>query len=107
MGNFLARLILDLAILLLIVASVLEVYVDVSGRQMPEFLPVPLANLPPSQPATALATLGVLGLALGSLVASPLPGGRVFVGVIAVIAFLFAGGFLVGGDDPEGSGYHG
>lgn len=103
------RLILDAAIVMLIVASIVEVYADVSSSPLPEFLPAPLSGLPPCDPATALATGGVGGLLLGVLLTlDPLPGGRLFVGVIALVAFLFSGGFIVGGeDDPEGSGYHG
>jgi len=106
--SFLARVILDVSILSLIVASIVEVYADVRQSAMPEFLPAPLSSLPPSHPATALATAGVAGLSLGILLTlDPLPGGRLFVGTIAVIAFLFSGGFIVGGEDHEGSGYHG
>lgn len=108
MVSFVARMILDLSILVLIVASIVEVYADVRDSRMPEFLPAPLSGLPPCDPATALATGGVLGLVVGSLLTlNPLPGGRLFVGTIAVIAFLFAGGFIVGGEEPEGSGFHG
>jgi hypothetical protein len=106
--SFMARVVLDLSILSLIVASIVEVYADVREKAMPEFLPSPLSNLPPCHPATALATAGVVGLALGIVMTlNPLPGGRLFVGVIAVIAFLFSGGFIVGEEDRDGSGYHG
>ena len=107
--SFVVRVVMDLSILLLIVASIVEVYADVRGSEMPEFLPAPLSGLPSCHPATALATAGVVGLAIGVLMAlNQLPGGRMFVGVIAVIAFLFSGGFIVGSsEDPDGSGYHG
>ena len=109
MGNSqLARSVLDLSILLLIVASIVEVYADVRGGRLPEFLPAPLSGLPSSHPATVLALAGVIGVALGTLLSlRPLPGGRLFVGAIAVVGFLFSGGFIVGTDDHEGGGYHG
>jgi hypothetical protein len=102
------RLLLDGSIALVIVASIVEVYADVSSGPVPEFLPAPLSGLPPCDPATALATAGGGGLVLGvALTLNPLPGGRLLVGVIAVIAFLFSGGFIVGSEETDGGSYHG
>jgi hypothetical protein len=37
------------------------------------------------------------------VMANPLPGGRVVVGVVAVVAFLFSGGYLISGSEAEDS----
>ena len=100
MVSFAARIFLDAAIVVLILASIVEVVVDVRGIQTPQFLPRALAEQPPSEPATALGALGVGLLAFGTIVemglfTGALPGGRVLIGSIAVLAFLFAGGFVV------------
>lgn len=98
------RILLDGAIVALILSSLTEVYVDVSGREVPAFLPSRLAALPPSEPATALSLAGVgllaLGVVLELAVAGEVPSGRLLVGFIALVSFLFAGGFVVSdGDD--------
>jgi len=105
--SFAVRIMLDLSIVMVIFGSLVEVASDVRSSPMPEFLPWPLSALPPCHPATALALGGTVGMLLGVILAGPLPGGRVFVGVIALIAFLFAGGFIVGDSDSTDGGYHG
>lgn len=90
---------MTVGIVLLIVGSLVEVGLDVSGRASPTFLPEPLSGLPPTDAATALGVGGMALLVMGlvlTMLSNPLPGGRLIVGVIAVIAFLFAGGFVVG-----------
>ncbi|RXK47296.1 hypothetical protein [Halorientalis pallida] len=109
--SFFARVLLDLAIVSLILASIVEVIVDVRGMDTPEFLPSTLAGLSPSEPATALGVGGIALLVLGIVIEmglfGPLPGGRFLVGTIAVLAFLLTGGFLIGEDEEDGSGYGG
>ncbi|MFB6084805.1 MAG: hypothetical protein ABEJ94_11240 [Halorientalis sp.] len=105
-----ARVLLDAAIVSLILASIVEVIVDVREIDTPEFLPSVLAELSPSEPATALGVGGivvlVLGIAVEMVLVGPLPGGRFLVGAIAILGFLFTGGFLIGGEE-DGSGYGG
>ncbi|WP_157525965.1 hypothetical protein [Halorientalis sp. IM1011] len=109
-NNIIARVLLDVAIVALILASLVEVIVDVRGMDTPEFLPSVLAGLSPSEPATALGVGGIALLVLGIVVemalVGPLPGGRFLVGTIAILGFLLTGGFLIGGED-DGSGYSG
>lgn len=105
--SFAVRVLLDVSIAMLIFGSLVEVVADVRQSGLPEFLPTPLSNLPPSDPATILALGGVAGLVVGVLLTGPLPGGRVFVGFIAIIAFLFSSGFFVGGDNSEEGSTHG
>lgn len=94
--SIIARVILDLSIVLLILGSIVELVVDLRGMETSEFLPEPLSEYPPSHPAMALATAGVVGLLLGTLLElNPLPGGRIVVGTIGIVAFLFAGGFVL------------
>jgi hypothetical protein len=94
--GFVARLVLDLSIILLILASIVEVVVDYRGLNIDVSLPDRLATMPSSEPATALAAGGVVLLVLGVLLTlSPLPGGRLVTGIIALIAFLFMGGFVI------------
>jgi hypothetical protein len=95
------RVILDLSLVSLVVASITEVAADVRGKPMPQFLSGTLGDLPSSHPATVLGLLGVLGVVLGVLyefLLYGLPGGRFIVGIIAIVAFLFAGGYLINGD---------
>ncbi|WP_336001625.1 hypothetical protein [Halorientalis halophila] len=97
-NSLIGGLLLNAAIVALILASIVEVIVDVREMDAPRFLPHRLADLPPSEPATALGAAGV-GLLVVGLVAemavNPLPGGHLFVGLIAIVAFLFSGGFVV------------
>lgn len=106
-----ARVLLDAAIVALILASIVEVIIDVRGIDTPEFLPSTLAGLSPSEPATALGVGGIAVLVLGIVVemalVGPLPGGRFLVGTIAVLAFLLTGGFLIGEEEEDSSGYGG
>lgn len=89
---------------LLILASILELIVDVRGMDLPEFLPDALADLPPSDPVTALGLGGVLLVLLGTLLnLDPLPGGRLLVAVISLLAFLLAGGFVFGSGEGAGN----
>ena len=89
---------------LLILASILELVADVGGMDLPEFLPAALSDLPPSDPVTALGLGGVLLVALGTLLnLDPLPGGRLLVAVVSLLAFLLAGGFLFGSGEEAGS----
>ncbi|WP_247005900.1 hypothetical protein [Halorientalis litorea] len=106
-----ARILLDASIVLLIVASLVEVYIDVSDRSPSSFLPPVLARYPPSEPATAIALGGgvvfVLGFAVelavayGARGAIVPPGGRILIFLLALVSFLFAGGFVVDEDDAE------
>lgn len=94
------KILMSVGIVLLIVGAVLEVAADVRGAEGPRFLPAPLADLPSTHPATAFGVAGVAALVLGflvemALVSGQLPGGRFVVGLIAVVAFLFAGGYVV------------
>jgi len=103
--NAIAGWLMNISLVLLILGSIVEVAVDIGDMDTPEFLPAPLSGLPPSHPATALATVGIVVLLAGiglEMSAHPLPGGRVVVGVIAVIAFLFAGGFVFSGEEADG-----
>ena len=93
------KVLMTAGIVLLIVASLVEVAADVRGSGMPEFLPAPLSGLPSSHPATALGVAGVAAMVIGfvlEIVSNPLPGGRVIVGSIAVLAFLLSGGYVAG-----------
>jgi hypothetical protein len=105
-----ARVLLDAAIVSLILASIVEVIVDVRDMDTPTFLPAPLARLSPSEPATAFGVGGIAMLVLGIVIEmglfGPLPGGRFLVGTIAVLAFLLTGGFLIG-EEEDSSGYGG
>lgn len=105
-----ARVLLDAAIVSLILASIVEVVVDVRGMNPPTFLPSSLAKLSPSEPATAFGVGGIAMLVLGIVIEmglfGPLPGGRFLVGTIAVLAFLLTGGFLID-EDEDSSGYSG
>lgn len=104
-----ARVLLDASIVTLILASIVEVIVDVRGMDTPQFLPAVLSGLSPSEPATALGVGGIAMLVLGMIVemiSAPLPGGRFLIGLIAIIAFLLTGGFLFG-EEEEGGGYGG
>jgi hypothetical protein len=105
--SFAVRVLLDASIAALIVGSLVEVAADVRQSGLPEFLPTPLSNLPPCDPATVLALGGLVGLAVGVLLTGPLPGGRVFVGFIAIVAFLFSSGFFIGGNTSEEGSTHG
>jgi hypothetical protein len=99
--SFVGRVVIDLSLVFLVVASIVEVAADVRDRPMPQFLSGGLANLPSSHPATVLGLLGVLGVVLGvayEFLFHGLPGGRFVVGLVAIVAFLFAGGYLIGGD---------
>lgn len=106
-----ARILLDASIVLLIAASLVEVYIDVSDRSPSSFLPPVLARYPPSEPATAIALGGgvvfVLGFAVelavayGARGAIVPPGGRILIFLLALVSFLFAGGFVVDEDDAE------
>lgn len=93
------ELAMKLGIALLIVGSLVEVVLDVGDRASPTFLPAPLSGLPPTDVATALGGGGfailLLGVA-GRMATGPLPGGHLLIGLIATVAFLFAGGFVVG-----------
>lgn len=105
-----ARVLLDAAIVSLILASIVEVIIDVRGIQTPKFLPAALAGLSPSEPATALGVGGIVLLVLGlviEMISGPLPGGRFLIGTIAILAFLLTGGFIIGDDEEEGGGYSG
>ncbi|MFD1587931.1 hypothetical protein ACFR9U_13160 [Halorientalis brevis] len=91
------KVLMTAGIVLLIAASLVEVAADVRGSGMPEFLPAPLSGLPSSHPATALGVAGFGALVIGFLlqiISNPLPGGRVIVGSIAVLAFLLSGGYV-------------
>jgi acid phosphatase family membrane protein YuiD len=99
--SFAARVIIDLSLVFLVVASVIEVAADVRDTPMPQFLSGTLGSLPSSHPATVLGLLGVLGVVLGvvyEVLFFGLPGGRFVVGAVAIVAFLFAGGYLISGD---------
>lgn len=102
MVELVSRVLLDTGIVSLILASIVQVYADVSGKPMPAFLPPALARLRTAEPATALALAGLSLFVLGFLVEMVLtglaPGGRIVVGLIAVISFLFAGGFVLSED---------
>lgn len=105
-----ARILLDASIILLIVASLAEVYIDVSDRTPSSFLPPVLARYPPSEPATAIALGGGVAFVLGFTVelaaaygargAIIPPGGRILIFLLALVSFLFAGGFVVS-DETE------
>jgi len=86
-------------IVLLIVASIVEVAADVRDSGMPQFLPAPLSGFPSSHPATAVAVAGLAAFLIGfvlEIVSRPLPGGHLIVGSIAALAFLLSGGFVGG-----------
>lgn len=103
-----ARLLLDGSIVLLVLASIVEVIVDVRGTETSSFLPAPLSGFPSSDPATALATAGFVGLVLGVLLTlNPLPGGRLIVGFVSLLAFLFAGGYVISDESASGGGLDG
>ncbi|WP_299269762.1 hypothetical protein [Halorientalis sp.] len=108
--SMVARVLLDAAIVALILASVVEVIVDVRGMDTPTFLPGRLAELSPSEPATALGVGGTAMLIFGIIIEmglfGPLPGGRFLVGTIAVLGFLLTGGFLIT-EEEDSSGYSG
>lgn len=94
------KLLMSAGIALLILASVVEVVVDLRDVDSPHFLPDVLAAQPPSEPATALGAAGMGALVIGLLaemlvLSNPLPGGRVLVGLIACLGFLLVGGYLV------------
>lgn len=100
------KILMSLGIVLLILGSITEVAIDVGDMNAPEFLPAPLSELPSSHPATALAVGGIAALVVGLVVemgamGNPLPGGRIIVAVVAVVAFLFAGGYVIGGSEAE------
>jgi len=97
--SLIGRILIDLSLVLLVVASVVEVAADVRDGPMPRFLSGWLASLPPSDPATVLGLLGILGVLLGvvyEFLFFSLPGGRLVIGLVAIVAFLFAGGFVIG-----------
>jgi hypothetical protein len=99
--SLIGRVVLDLSLLALVVASIVEVAADVRDKPMPRFLSGALGALPPSDPATVLGLLGIGGFLLGvayEFLLYGLPGGRFIVGIIAIVAFLFAGGYLINGD---------
>ena len=99
--SLVGRVVLDLSLVSLVVASIIEVAADVRGKPMPRFLSGTLGNLPSSHPATVLGLLGILGVLLGvayEFLLYGLPGGRFIVGIIAIVAFLFAGGYLISGE---------
>jgi len=107
--SIVARIMLDLSIVLLIAASVTEVVVDVRGGPDVPALPPRLRELPSSDPGTALAAAGVCLLALGTLielVVNVLPGGRLIVAFVGLVAFLFTGGFVVD-EEQDDAGYGG
>lgn len=84
-------------IVLLILGSIVEVAMDIRDGDGPAFLPSPLAELPSSQPATALGVAGVALLVIGVLlrvISHPLPGGHLVIGLIAIVAFLLSGGYI-------------
>jgi hypothetical protein len=108
--SLVGRVIIDAALLALVVASIVEVAADVRDRPMPRFLSGALAGLPSSDPATVLGLFGVLGVVLGvayEFLFFGLPGGRFVVGLVGVVAFLFAGGYLIGEGGRDDGGYHG
>ena len=93
------KLLMTIGIVLLILASVVETAADVREMDMPRFLPDPLADLPSNHPATALGVAGVAALVLGlalemAIISGLLPGGRLIVGGVAVVAFLLSGGYI-------------
>lgn len=94
------KILMSLGIVLLIVGSVFEVAADIRDSPGPKFLPAPLADLPSTHPATAFGVAGIAALVGGlvlemAIISGQLPGGRVVVGFIAVVAFLFSGGYVV------------
>lgn len=99
--SLVGRVIIDAALLALVLASIIEVVADVRDKPMPQFLSGALGGLPSSDPATVLGLFGILGYLLGvayEYLFFGLPGGRFVVGIVAIVAFLFAGGYLIGGD---------
>jgi hypothetical protein len=93
------KVLMTVGIVLLILASLVETAADISGRDLPRFLPAPLADFPSTHPATLLGVAGVAALVVGLVlelawVSGLLPGGRVVVGLIAVFAFLLSGGYV-------------
>jgi hypothetical protein len=99
--SLVGRVLIDLSLVSLVIASITEVAADVREKPMPRFLSGRLAALPPSHPATALGLVGIVGVVLGVLyefLFHSLPGGRLVVGLVAITAFLFAGGFVIGGE---------
>lgn len=99
MVNF--NLLFDLSIVMLIVASITEVTVDIREMETPRFLPGTIGSFPPSHPAMAAGLIGLLALALGTvltLTVGTLDTGRLIVAVIALLGFGLAGGFVLGGE---------
>jgi len=98
-NSFVAQIMIDVSLVLLILGAILEAVVDIREMNPPQFLPPMLGNLPSSDPATALGIPGiglfVLGLGLETLTWA-LPGGRFVVGLVAIVAFLMGGGYVFG-----------
>jgi hypothetical protein len=108
--SLIGRVLIDAALLALVLASIVEVAADVRDGPMPRFLSGTLAGFPTSDPATVLGLFGLGGFMLGILyefLFHSLPGGRLVVGLVAVTAFLFAGGFIIGGGDRDEGGTRG
>jgi len=108
--SLIGRILIDVALLALVVASVVEVAADVRDGPMPRFFSGALAGFPTSDPATVLGLFGIGGFLLGvvyEFLFFSLPGGRLVIGLVAIVAFLFAGGFIIGGGDPGEGGTHG
>ena len=108
--SLIGRVLIDAALLALVLASIVEVAADVRDGPMPRFLSGSLASLPTSDPATVLGLVGLVGFLLGMVyefLFFSLPGGRLIIGLVAIIAFLFAGGFIIGGGDRDEGGTRG
>jgi hypothetical protein len=108
--SLVGRVIIDASLFALVVASIIEVAADVREKPMPTFLSGALGALPSSDPATVLGLFGILGYLLGvvyEVLFFGLPGGRFVVGLVGVVAFLFAGGYLLGEGGRDDGGYHG
>lgn len=102
------KILMSLGIVLLILGSIVEVAIDIGDMNAPRFLPAPLSGLPSSHPATALGVAGIGALVVGLVVemgalGNPLPGGRLIVGIVAVVAFMFAGGYVFGESEADDS----
>ena len=99
--SLVGRVLIDLSLVSLVLASIVEVAADVRDEPMPRFLSGTLASLPSTHPGTVLGLAGIVGVLLGvvyEFLLYGLPGGRFVVGAVAIVAFLFAGGYVIGGD---------
>jgi hypothetical protein len=95
------RILLDLALLAIVLGTIAEAVFDVRDSEPPRFLSGTLADLPSYDPATALAIPGIVVWALLTFYEigfHAVPGGRLILGVLAIVAFLLTGGYIFSGE---------